>query len=176
MNYRLLPAALLSCLLLVLGCGENKKPDPADQADAQTRDALVALIRANVQAQQAKDIAASMKNIHPDSVLQQQRARMEQIYRLFDVTIEPDFPRMNYYGSDDTYATLRLPQTITAVERRTGQARTVENDVIHIFKKHDGQWKYFYSATVDTKIPGQTSTQPTAPSTFIIQPPPAAGG
>jgi ketosteroid isomerase-like protein len=176
MNYRLLTTALLAALMISAGCGEEKTPGPADQADDQTAQALRTLIESNVQAQQAKDIATTMQNFHPDSTLQQQRARMEQIDRLFDVTIEPAWDQMHFYGSDGTYATLRLPQKTTAVERRTGQSRTIESDIIHIFKKHDGQWKYFHSATVDVKIPGQTSTQPTAPSTFLIEPAPAAGG
>lgn len=142
--------------LLAIGCGRQtpapitaqappSSPTPAVVPAAATEsDAILAVIRANIDAINREDIDASMAVFASDSpVLQATRDATEKIFQAYDLRYTMEELVVDSVSGDEAKVRFsQLTEKVSGPEFRNNRFRGV-----HTLKKQDGVWKLYGTET-----------------------------
>ncbi len=125
---------------------------------------LRAMLVAQTEAKQKKDLAATIENLDP-RLATKYAVQFQKIFRTYKLEYSIDDFKLLYH--DDELAVTRVKQTIKKVEGP--DFKDNQRDALQIFRKRDGQWKIFEQVILDRTFL-DAATKP-APATPVAAPP-----
>ena len=106
------------------------------------------VVAENMRAVSAEDLDATLNTMHtqaPNYLSTKQT--MSSLFETFDVIY--DMLSFSYIGQNGEYAFARISQSTRKVSGPAFQNNNI--DAIHIFRKENGEWKFWQSAILEIK-------------------------
>ena len=136
--YTSVVVTLVLCLCLATYSLDNK--------DVSTE--IEAVVMENFRANESEDLDAALATMHTQSpTYTSTKQTSVSLFETYD--LKYDLLSFSYVGQDGKYAIARIKQSTTKV---SGPAfRNNDLDAIHVFRKEDGEWKFWTIAILEVK-------------------------
>lgn len=133
----------LTVITVVLGCASTAFAE-AESAAGELRN----LVIQNLNALQSEDLEAALSVIHTQGPAYLS-AKVNTPHLFENIDLKYDLMDYKYIGQDEDYAVARTKVRDTKVAGPAFQNR--ELDLISVFRRENGQWKFWSQITLDTK-------------------------
>jgi ketosteroid isomerase-like protein len=143
MNRSIVLAALIPVFISGLWTALSGEQDTKDLAKE-----LRAVVDANLDAANAKDLDAYMASIHPKSLsFENTRRQMAQLHKTYELSYK--VTQYSFVGNDADYAVARVRQETK--KKKGPEFRDNEVDTLQVFRKDKDTWKIWTSAVLEVK-------------------------
>ncbi len=133
------------CLVLFLSVTKLALAEDAKQMNADLR----SVVEANFAAYEKEDIDAAMETIHTQSPgYIQTREISNQLFPYYDLKYE--LLEFQYIATSGEYGLARAKQKTSKIEGPQFQNNVL--DMIHVFRKENGKWKFWSQAVLETSF------------------------